>query len=66
MRALPQLAALIALVMLPACGSSSGPKLIEPDVAVRIAGGFPALRAGVDVPMSFDIYVRNNSAELIV
>ena len=62
MRALSQLAGVIALVMLSSCGSS-GPKLIEPDVAVRVAGGFPALRAGVEVPMSFDIYVRNNSAE---
>jgi hypothetical protein len=55
-------AVIIALLTLFGC-SSSTPSLIEPDVAVRVAGGFPAMRAGVDVPMTFDIYVRNNSAE---
>jgi hypothetical protein len=57
--------AVLIVALLAGCGSSSSPGLNDPDVAIQIASGFPALRAGVDVPMTFNVYVLNRSSEPI-
>ena len=55
----------LVLSLLLIAGCSRTPALKSPDLVVRLAGGFPAFRSGMEVPLNFDIYIRNNSSEPI-